>query len=127
VGRLFVVLVVVSIVGLVDTGCGSSGAVDMTLTNTPADVTVTSCRPDANGMAGATVVITNHGSKTANYIVEVTMTPTQRGALASGATVDVNDLGVGRRSKVLDATSDQLALPAGYTCRVTEATRQDAS
>lgn len=124
--RLLAVLASVGVVILAGAGCSSNGAVDMTLTNVPGDVTVTSCRADANGMADATVVITNHGSKTANYIVEVTMTPTAAGALASAATVDVNDLAPGRHSRVLDATSDQQALPTGYTCRVTVATRQDA-
>ncbi len=89
------------------------------------DVAVTSCVPDSGGFAAAKVVVTNTSSKASNYVITVTFEAAGGATQVGTGLASVNGLLPGQKSVPQDVSSLQTA-PAGYTCRVTDATRYAA-
>jgi hypothetical protein len=87
------------------------------------DVSITSCKPDATtGYLAANVTVTNHSSKTSNYIITVafdTMTGNQQ---LDTTPVAVDNLDPGQVSHQL-AVGLSAAPAGGYTCKIADITR----
>ncbi|MGF7233458.1 MAG: hypothetical protein ACQSGP_00650 [Frankia sp.] len=69
------------------------------------------------------VVVTNHSSKTSDYIITVAMNTTGTGAQLGTGNVAVNNLAPGQSSTPQDANSLTAAPSAGYTCKVARVDR----
>lgn len=87
------------------------------------DVAIAACTPDELGNASAQVVVTNHSSKSSNYLITIAMESKDGKTQVGTGNVVVNNLGPGQASSPQTADSVTPAPPAGYTCRVADITR----
>jgi len=106
----------------VQASTGSSGSKPL---QHASDVAITSCVPDSIGYAAAKVVVTNTSSKASNYVITVTFEAAGGATQVGTGLASVDGLLPGQKSVPQDVSSLQTA-PAGYTCRVTDATRYAA-
>ena len=124
-GVVVVVLVLGCIGALALLGFGAKSVSD-TITNDQraalADAKVSSCTTDAaTGRMGATVMITNHGSDEASYLVDVAFESVVGKRQLDSTVASAEDLAAGQTASV-----DAPALTApkgGFTCKITSVTR----
>lgn len=90
------------------------------------DVKIAKCDADDLGFADSQVVLTNHSSKSSDYIVSIAYeTPDGKTQIGTGNVI-VNNLGPNQSSSQQDADSLQKAT-GPYTCRVASVTRVAAA
>lgn len=87
------------------------------------DAKVKTCKADEFGYAEAKVEVTNHGKKTAAYIVNVSFENKQGDQLATGTAL-VNDLAAGQKA-VSDAGAADEVDSKDFTCRVSSVDRTE--
>ncbi len=88
------------------------------------DVAITDCSADAAGWAGAKVTVTNHSSKSSNYVITITFESADGSTQIGTGLIAVNGLRPGQQSpQETSALKD--AIP-GYKCRVSDITRYAA-
>lgn len=85
------------------------------------DVQITNCASDAVGWAEADVVVTNHSSKTSNYIINIVFESADGAQQVGTGLVAVNNLNPGQRSEQT-ANALKNGIP-GMVCKVSDITR----
>jgi hypothetical protein len=105
----------------------ASGAVSSSANKThpPAgDVAIASCAPDSDaGWVDAKVVVTNHSSKTSNYLVTIAFTSKDNATQIDTGLVAVNNLAPGQASAPQDAMGTNDAPAAGFACKAAQVER----
>ena len=81
-----------------------------------------SCQPNDVGFAAADVVVTNHSTTTADYVVAVEFS-NAIGHRAGTGYVTVDDVDPGASSPSLLASSFKPAPEGGYSCHLAQVTR----
>jgi hypothetical protein len=92
-------------------------------TSHASDVAISSCSPNGQGDASASVVVTNHSSKASDYLITIAMNAKGSGQRIGTGTVTLDNLAAGQRSAPLAAESFVTAPNTGYVCQVADVTR----
>lgn len=93
----------------------------------PEDVKVTACAADpTTGWADAKVVVTNHSSKSSNYVITIAFESKDGKTQIGTGAVIVQNLLPGQSSSPQDANSLQAAPAGGYVCKISDAQRNAA-
>jgi hypothetical protein len=92
-----------------------------------ADVAVTACSADDLGDVDAKVVVTNHSSKTSNYLITIAMTSRDGATQIDTGNAVVNNLAPGQATAPQDAMGSQTAPAGGFACKVAQVDRYSST